>query len=124
MQPSSNWSVKSRPHRSRPPKTPPPRNHRPPSRPPLPRLRRRKNSQHRDMTYQPTTSNPAPAQSSDVIRITEQDARSTHVDDLLRRNASLRGERGIARDRGRKWYLQNWFVFMIAGALAAVTAWA
>ncbi|HXE54695.1 MAG TPA: FHA domain-containing protein [Tepidisphaeraceae bacterium] len=76
------------------------------------------------MTYQPITSNPAPAQSSDVIRITEQDARSTHVDDLLRRNASLRGERGIARDRGRKWYLQNWFVFMIAGTLAAITAWA
>jgi hypothetical protein len=75
------------------------------------------------MTYRPT-SRDARAQDSDVIRITEQEAASGHVDDLMRRNASLRGERGIARDRGRKWYLQNWFVFMIAGALAAIAGWA
>ena len=70
------------------------------------------------------TSGSNQAQDSDVIRISEQEAASSHVDDLMRRNANLRGERGIARDRGRKWYLQNWFVFMIAGTLAAIAAWA
>jgi hypothetical protein len=61
--------------------------------------------------------------SPDLIRITPEDAASTHVDDLLRRHASLRGERGIARDRARKWYYQNWFVFMIAGTSAALLAY-
>jgi hypothetical protein len=37
---------------------------------------------------------------------------------------SLQGQTGIARDRGRRWYYQNWFVFMIAGLLAALGAWA
>ena len=60
----------------------------------------------------------------DVIRITAEDAGSTHVDDLLKRHASLRGERGITRDRGRAWYYQNWFIFMIAGTLGAVAAYA
>jgi hypothetical protein len=59
-----------------------------------------------------------------VIRITAEDARSSHVDDLLKRHASLRGEQGITRDRGRKWYYQNWFVFMIAGTVAALLAYA
>src|SRR2546423_12697554 len=61
---------------------------------------------------------------NDVIRITADDAASPHVDDMLKRQASLRGEQGIARDRGRKWYYQNWFVFMIAGALAALCGYA
>jgi len=61
---------------------------------------------------------------SQVIRITPEDANSSHVDDLLRRHASLRGEQGITRDRSRRWYLQNWFVFMIAGALGALAAYA
>ncbi len=60
----------------------------------------------------------------DVIRITKEDAHAPHVDDLLKRQMSLRGEVGITRDRKRRWYYQNWFVFMVAGALAAVAAWA
>src|SRR3954454_24795869 len=63
-------------------------------------------------------------ESSDLIRITPEDAANTHVDDLLRRHASLRVDRGITRDRARKWYYQNWFVFMIAGAAAAILAYA
>lgn len=61
---------------------------------------------------------------SQILRITREDANSSHVDDLLRRHASLRGEQGITRDRSRRWYLQNWFVFMIAGTLGALVAYA
>ena len=58
-----------------------------------------------------------------VIRITPQELASPHVDDLLKRQASLRGEGGITANRRRKWYYQNWFVFSIAGCLGAVIAW-
>jgi hypothetical protein len=59
-----------------------------------------------------------------TIRITAADASSSHVDDLLKRQASLRGEGGISRDTGKKWYLQNWFVLLIAGTVAAFLGWA
>lgn len=62
--------------------------------------------------------------SDQVMRITAEEAKSSHVDDLLKRHASLRGEQGITRDRGRKWYYQNWFVFIIAGCAAALLAYA
>jgi len=58
-----------------------------------------------------------------VIRITDDDVRSAHVDDLLKRQASLRGEQGITANRKRKWYYRNWFVFMLAGICGAVLAW-
>ena len=74
------------------------------------------------MSVQKGNSN-SPASSSEVMRITVEDARSTHVDDLLKRHASLRGDQGITRDRGRKWYYQNWLVFMIAGCAAALLAY-
>lgn len=57
-----------------------------------------------------------------VIRITNDDANSAHVDDLLKRQASLRGDRGISRSRKRAWYYSNWFVFAIAGGLGALLA--
>jgi hypothetical protein len=59
-----------------------------------------------------------------IIRISREEATSSHVDDLLRRQMSLRGEPGVTRDQGRRWYYQNWFVFLVVGLLAAVTAWA
>ncbi|HEV8486406.1 MAG TPA: FHA domain-containing protein [Blastocatellia bacterium] len=59
-----------------------------------------------------------------VIVITRAELSSSHVDDLLKRQMSLRGEAGITRDRGRRWYYQNWLVFMMAGLLAAVGGWA
>jgi len=59
-----------------------------------------------------------------VIRITKDEAASTHVDDMLKRQMSLRGEPGVTRDRGRKWYYQNWLVFMLVGTLGAIAAWA
>jgi hypothetical protein len=65
----------------------------------------------------------SPDDNSSVIRITAEEANSSHVDDLLKRHASLRGERGITRDRSRRFYYQNWFVFMIAGALFAFAGW-
>lgn len=59
-----------------------------------------------------------------LIRISKEEATSSHVDDLLKRQMSLRGEPGVTRDRGRKWYYQTWFVLMIVGMLGALTAWA
>lgn len=59
-----------------------------------------------------------------VIRITHDEANSQHVDDMLKRQASLRGESGITRDRKGRWYYSNWFIFMVAGLLAAFGAWA
>jgi hypothetical protein len=56
------------------------------------------------------------------IRITRFEAMSTHVDDLIKRQKSLRGE-GITRDRSRRWYYQTWVVLMITGFLAALAAW-
>lgn len=59
-----------------------------------------------------------------VIRISRDEAQSEHVDDLLKRQMSMRGEPGVTREKRRKWFYQNWFVFMIAGALGATAAWA
>lgn len=59
-----------------------------------------------------------------VIRITKEDANSRHVDDLLKRQMSLRGEPGIARDRSKSMFLQTWVVLMIVGCLSAIAAWA
>lgn len=62
--------------------------------------------------------------SSGIIRITAEDANSSHVDDLLKRQMSLRGEPGVTRDHGRKWYYQNWLILGLAGLLGALAAWA
>jgi hypothetical protein len=59
-----------------------------------------------------------------VIRITREEAIDPHVDDMLKRQMSLRGEPGVTRDRGRKWFYQNWFIFMLVGTLGALAAWA
>ncbi len=59
-----------------------------------------------------------------VIRITKEEATSDHVEDLLKRQMSLRGEPGVTRDHGRVWYYQNWFVFMLVGMTAALLSWA
>jgi hypothetical protein len=59
-----------------------------------------------------------------IIRITAADLTSPHVDDLLSRQASLRGETGLAAHRKRAWYYSNWFVFLLAGIFGAFLAWA
>jgi len=59
-----------------------------------------------------------------VIRITREEATNSHVDDLLKRQMSLRGEPGVTRDHGRKWYFQNWLVFAVVGMLGAILGWA
>ena len=61
--------------------------------------------------------------SKDIIRITHEEATSGHVDDLIKRQMSLRGESGVTRDRGRVWFYQSWFIFLIVGGLAAFAAW-
>lgn len=60
----------------------------------------------------------------DVIRITPAEAGGAHVDDLLRRQANMRGDTGISRDRRGRWYYQSWFTLMLAGGVAAFLAWA
>ncbi|HWW60694.1 MAG TPA: FHA domain-containing protein, partial [Thermoanaerobaculia bacterium] len=57
------------------------------------------------------------------IVITKDEANSRHVDDLIKRQMSLRGE-GIATEPRRRWYYQNWLLFMLVGAVAAFLAWA
>ena len=58
----------------------------------------------------------------DPIVITTDEANSSHVDDLLKRQMSLRGE-GVATEPAKRWYYRNWLLFMIVGAAAAVIAW-
>lgn len=62
-------------------------------------------------------------QKTESIRISYEEANSQHVDDLLKRQLSLRGESVSRQMRGR-WYYRNWFLFMIAGLLASIGAWA
>jgi hypothetical protein len=64
-----------------------------------------------------------PEQQGAFIRITSEEANSSHVDDLLNRQMSLLGESGISRT-GRHWYYQNWFVFGLVATVAAFAAWA
>ena len=66
-------------------------------------------------------TNPAP--DTERIVITRDEANSQHVDDLLRRQMNLRGETAFAAEPRRRWYYQNWLLFMIVGALAAFVAW-
>ncbi|MGE0489197.1 MAG: FHA domain-containing protein [Vulcanimicrobiota bacterium] len=59
-----------------------------------------------------------------ALKITREEAMGEHVDDLLKRQKSLRGESaGIDRGGKKVWFYQNWFVFMIAGLLGALLAW-
>ena len=58
------------------------------------------------------------------FRITRDEALSQRVDGLLQRQKSLLGDSEGRRERGRRWYYQNWFVFMMAAGLAAFLGWA
>jgi hypothetical protein len=64
--------------------------------------------------------NPTP--DDGIIRITKEEATSSHVDDLLKRQMSLRGDSGVTRDRGRAWYYQNWLILGVVGMIGAVLA--
>ena len=63
-----------------------------------------------------------PTPGGDVIRITRDEANSSHVDDLLLRQKSMQGVTGLVRDRRRTWFYQSWFVLMLAGAVGALCA--
>lgn len=58
------------------------------------------------------------------IRITKAELDAPHVDDLLKRQASLRGEGGLTRERRSAWYHRSYVVLAIAGMLGALAAWA
>lgn len=68
-------------------------------------------------------TDPTQTPSPGTIRITREEALGSHVDDLLQRQRNLRGDPAGTRLRGRHWYYQNWFVFMVVGGLAALAAW-
>jgi hypothetical protein len=59
-----------------------------------------------------------------VIRITKDEALDPHVDDMLKRQMSMRGDPGVTRDHRRTWYYQNWFILGIVGLIGALAAWA
>lgn len=61
--------------------------------------------------------------SSPEIRITRDEAMSAHVEDLLARQRSMRGQRAPA-DRKVPWYFRNWLVLSLAGLAGALAAWA
>jgi hypothetical protein len=65
-----------------------------------------------------------PNDPKDIIHISRDDAMSTHVDDLIKRQMSMRGDPGVTRDRSRAWYYQNWFILGMVGMLGAIAAWA
>lgn len=67
---------------------------------------------------------PDTPEAPDTIRITREDAFSDHVEDLLNRQRSLRGEGGVTREHRARWYYRNWFVFMVVGLIASIAAWA
>jgi Inner membrane component of T3SS, cytoplasmic domain len=65
-----------------------------------------------------------PPDSDNVIRITSEEALSEHVDDMLKRQMSMRGDPGVTRDHRRNWFYQNWFILGVVGMLGAIAAWA
>jgi hypothetical protein len=67
-------------------------------------------------------ANQADNQTDSVLRITAEEVNSPHVDELLLRQRNLRGEAGTVREIRRRWYYSNWFIFMLAGGIAALLA--
>jgi hypothetical protein len=65
-----------------------------------------------------------PNDSEGLIRISKEDVTSSHVDDLLKRQMSMRGDPGVTRSHGHAWFYQNWFILSIVGMLGAMAAWA
>lgn len=61
--------------------------------------------------------------SGSLIKLTRDELMGRHVDELLQRQLNLRGEKGLV-ERKRRWYYQNWFIFMMVGCIAAILAWA
>lgn len=57
------------------------------------------------------------------IHISRDDVSSAHVDDMLKRQMSMRGDPSVMRDRNHAWYYQNWFVLALVGMLGAIAAW-
>jgi hypothetical protein len=49
---------------------------------------------------------------------------SRHVDDLLQRQRSLRGQGGVSGSRDVPWYLRSFFTLGVAGLVGAIVAWA
>ena len=58
-----------------------------------------------------------------ITRLTREELNSSHVDDLLARQQGLEGQSTDQTLRRGKWYFQNWFVLMLAGAFAALVGW-
>src|SRR6185369_17699200 len=70
----------------------------------------------------PATTTEEEMSNDEPIVITADEANSTHVDDLLKRQMSLRGE-GVTSEPAKRWYYRNWLLFMIVGLIFASLAW-
>jgi hypothetical protein len=71
-------------------------------------------------TVAPTSSSTAAA--DEPIVITRDEANSRHVDDLLKRQMSLRGE-GVTTEPAQRWFYRSWLLFGVVGALCAFGSW-
>ena len=81
-------------------------------------------AEHPGAVPSPEENAASPVETADgVIRITKEEALAPQVGDLLKRQMSLRGEEGVTRDAGGKWYYRSWFVLMLLGMAGALTAW-
>ncbi len=67
------------------------------------------------------SDSPTPGGDEPIV-ITRDEATSRHVDDLLKRQMSLRGE-GVAAEPTQRWYYRSWLLFMLVGAACAFGAW-
>ena len=67
-------------------------------------------------------SEPQLAGDNEAIVITRDEAQSRHVDDLLKRQMSLRGE-GVTAEPAQRWFYRSWLLFLVVGALGAFGAW-
>ncbi len=70
-----------------------------------------------------STNNEKEKTTGNLIQLTREELMSQHVDELLLRQKNLLGERS-AISRKSSWYYQNWFIFLVAGCIAAFAAWA
>jgi hypothetical protein len=57
-----------------------------------------------------------------VIRISKEELGDSHVDDMLKRQMSMRGDPRVTRSRSQ-WLYQNWVLLAVAGMIGALAAW-
>lgn len=57
-----------------------------------------------------------------LIKLTREELTGPHVDDLVQRYKSMKGDSSVKRSI-RHWYLRSWFLFGLMGCIGAFVAW-